>query len=121
MARADAIAARAGRATVDEVYAGVADGDPGCIAAVEFAAYYLGIALSNAVALLGPDRIVVGGGITEAGNLVLDPIRDAVRTRVTLVPVETIEVVAAALGPRAGAIGAALAARKADQEEVRAR
>ena len=121
LAKADAIAARAGRATVDEVYAGVADGDRDCIAAVEFAAYYLGIALSNAVVLLGPDRIVVGGGITAAGDLVLNPIRDAVRTRVTLVPVEMIQVVLAALGSEAGAIGAALAAGRTDQEEVLAR
>ena len=54
LAKADAIAARAGRATVEEVYAGVAAGDPDCIAAVEFAAYYLGIALANAVVAAGP-------------------------------------------------------------------
>ena len=111
LAKADAIAARAGRATVEEVYAGVKAGDTACIEAVEFAAYYLGIALANAVVVLGPDRIVVGGGITQAGDLVLDPIRKAVRTRVTLVPTDAIEVVAAALGSTAGAVGAALAAR----------
>jgi glucokinase len=111
LAKADAIAARAGRATVEEVYAGVKAGDPGCVEAVEFAAYYLGIALANTVVLLGPDRIVVGGGITQAGDIVLDPIRNAVRTRVTLIPTDAIQVVPAELGWRAGAVGAALAAR----------
>ena len=111
LAKADAIAARAGRTTVEEVYAGVEAGEPDCVAAVEFAAYYLGIALANAVALLGPDRIVVGGGITQAGDVVLNPIRDAVRTRVTLIPTDAIQVVAAALGSGAGAVGAALATR----------
>ena len=111
LAKADAIAARAGRATMEEVYAGVRAGDPGCVEAVEFAAYYLGIALANAVVLLGPDRIVVGGGITQAGDIVLDPIRNAVRTRVTLIPTDAIQVVPAALGWRAGAVGAALASR----------
>ena len=111
LARADAIAARAGRTTVQEVYAGVEGGDPDFVAAVRFAAYYLGIALANAVALLGPDRIVIGGGIAEAGNVVLDPIRQALRERVTLVPTDAIDVVSAALGSKAGAVGAALAAR----------
>lgn len=111
LAKADAIAARAGRTTVEEVYAGVEAGEPECIEAVEFAAYYLGIALANAVVLLGPDRIVVGGGVTQAGDVVLNPIRNAVRTRVTLIPTEAISVVPAALGSRAGAVGAALATR----------
>lgn len=115
LARADAIAARAGRKTVEEVYAGAGAGEPECLAAVRFAAYYLGIALANAVALLGPDRIVIGGGIIRAGDAALDPIRDAVRERVTLVPTHAINVVSAALGTEAGAVGAALAAGGPDQ------
>jgi len=114
LARADAIAARAGRRTVEEVYAGVEAGEADCLEAVRFAAYYLGIALANAVALLGPDRIVIGGGISEAGDVALDPIRRAVRDRVTLVPTDSINVVPAALGSKAGAVGAALAARSLD-------
>jgi glucokinase len=109
LARADVVAAMAGRSTVEEVYAGVVAGDPRCVDAVRTAAGWLGIALANAVTVLGPDRIVVGGGIAAADELVLGPIREAVRARVTLVPTERIEVVAAALGPSAGAIGAALA------------
>jgi glucokinase len=66
--------------------------------------------LANCVAVLGPDRIVIGGGIASAGELVLGPIREAVQTRVTLVPTDEIQVVPAALGPSAGAIGAAVAA-----------
>jgi len=120
LAKADAIAARAGRATVEEVYAGVRAGETDCIEAVEFAAYYLGIALANAVVLLGPDRIVVGGGIIQAGELVLNPIRNAVRDRVTLIPTEAITIVPAALGSKAGAIGAALSSRTG-QADVRAR
>lgn len=110
VAKAAAIVARAGRTSIDEVYAGVQAGDQDCVEAVESAAYFLGFAIANAVALLGPDRIVVGGGILQAGELVLAPIREAVRTRVTLIPTDLIEIVPAALGSNAGAIGAALAA-----------
>lgn len=109
LARADVVAAAAGRATVEDVYAGVKAGDERCIAAVEQAAGYLGIALANVITVLGPERIVIGGGIIEAGELVLDPIRRAILSRVTLVPADQIPVVAATLGPMAGAVGAALA------------
>jgi glucokinase len=115
LARSDVVVAAAGRATVEQVYAGVAEGDERCIGAVRGAAGWLGIALANVVAVLGPERIVVGGGIVAAGELVLGPIRDAVRQRVTLVPTDQIEVVAASLGPTAGAIGAALAGIQPDQ------
>jgi glucokinase len=109
VARAGVIAEMAGRSDVEQVFAGVRAGDARCIAAVETAARYIGVAIANAVTLLGPNRIVVGGGLTNAGELVLGPIRDAVRSHVKLVPAEGVDVVAAELGPRAGAIGAALA------------
>jgi glucokinase len=111
LAKAEAVAARAGRATVEEVYEGVKAGDQQCVEAVEAAASYLGIALANVVAVLGPDRVVIGGGIVQAGEVVLNPIRRAVRERVTLIPTESIRVVAAELGSIAGAVGAALAGR----------
>lgn len=110
LARSDVLADRAGKETVEEVFVGVAAGDERCIEAVADAANYLGIALGNAVTLLGPDRIVIGGGIVAAGDAFLDPIREATRRRVTLVPHEDIHIVPAALGSEAGAIGAALAA-----------
>src|SRR5690606_13012616 len=110
LAQAGALARLAGRATVDDVFAGVRDGDPRCTAAVSTVADYLGIALANCVTVLGAERIVVGGGIAAAGELILGPLREAVRSRARLVPPEQISVVPAALGPMAGAVGAALAA-----------
>lgn len=110
MARADVLAATAGVPTVAEVFEGVEAGDPDCIAAVERAAEYLGIALANVFTVVGPERIVVGGGIATAGDLFLDPIRAATRRRATLLPAEAIHIVPAELGAVAGAVGAALAA-----------
>jgi glucokinase len=99
----------AGRPTVEDVYRGVAAGDERCIAAVEHASEYLGIAIANTITLLGPDMVVIGGGISQAGDLVLDPIRRAVWRHVTLVPTGSVPIVPASLGSQAGAIGAALA------------
>ena len=110
LTRAPLITAAAGRASMEAVVQGVAEGDPDCIAAIDEAAGYLGIGLANIVTMIGPDRIVIGGGVAGAGDTLLDPIRAAVRERVTLVPPGQIEIVAAELGSEAGAIGAALAA-----------
>ncbi len=107
--RSDVFASNAGRATPREVFEGARDNDPQCLAAITQMADYLGVALANVVAILGPDCIVVGGGIAEAGDLVIRPIEEALRRRVTLVPTSEITVSQTALGHNAGAIGAALA------------
>lgn len=110
LVRADVLASNAGRSTASEVFDGARAGDNRCIAAVAQMADFLGIGLANVVTLFGPERIVVGGGIAEAGDLVLAPIAEAVRRRVTLVPTEKVEIVPAVFGRFAGAVGAALAA-----------
>ena len=113
VARSDRLAAMAGRQEVEQVFAGLAAGDERCAKAVATAGKYLGIALANVVTFLGPDRIVIGGGIAAAGDAILDPIRASVRDHVTLVSHDQIEIVRAELGSEAGAIGAALAAADA--------
>jgi glucokinase len=66
--------------------------------------------VAGAVVLLWPQRVVVGGGVAAAGELLLGPLRDEVRRRACVAPVDEIQIVAAGLGPAAGAIGAALSA-----------
>ncbi len=109
LVRADVLASNAGKPTASAVFEGAREGDNRCLAAVSQMADFLGIGLANVITLFGPDRIVVGGGIAEAGDLVLGPIEDAVKRRVTLVPTECIEIVPAHFGRFAGAVGAAIA------------
>jgi glucokinase len=110
LAQASTLARLAGRPTAAAVYAGAAAGDERCRAAIAETAGWIGIALANVIAVLDPDRIVIGGGIAGAGQAVIDPIRAATRAHVSpLVPTE-LDIVGAALGAEAGAIGAALAA-----------
>jgi glucokinase len=67
---------------------------------------YLGIGIANAIVALAPDRVVVGGGVAQAGEALLGQARAEVERRVRVsVPVE---IVPAELGVLAGAIGAAL-------------
>jgi glucokinase len=109
LVRADVLASTAGRSSASAVFEGAREGDDRCLAAVSQMADYLGIGLANVVTMFGPERIVVGGGIAEAGDLVLGPVTAAVKRRVTLVPTEKIEIVPAHFGRFAGAVGAALA------------
>lgn len=67
----------------------------------------LGVAIASLVNILNPDVVVVGGGISKIGNLLLDPIREEVAKRAFPKAVEGLKIVKAELGDNAGALGAA--------------
>jgi glucokinase len=76
------------------------------------AGFALGIAAANMCVTLGPRRIVISGGVSQAGDLLLEPIRHTLRERVHVMPVEQVEVVRSHLGDNAGVIGVACWAAK---------
>lgn len=108
VASAGALARAGGKASAKEVIAAAQAGDPWALRAVEEVCAHLSIAIANACVLLCPDRIVIGGGVSRAGETLIGPLRAAVRQRVTVVPIDRIEIVQAQLGSTAGAVGAAL-------------
>jgi glucokinase len=108
MASAESIAAAAGRASVADAAEAARAGDPAARAAFARAGEYVGRVLAGAVVLLWPERVVVGGGVADAGELLLEPLRAELRRRARVAPVGEIAVVRAELGPVAGAVGAAL-------------
>ncbi|MGH3102687.1 MAG: ROK family protein [Gaiellaceae bacterium] len=109
VAGARAIAREAGKVSFDDVVAAARAGEGGAISALERAGAFIGIAIANLTIFVTPERVVVGGGVAEAGPLLLDPIRAEVERRAANVaPLDRIEIVPAELGPWAGAIGAAL-------------
>ena len=108
MATSGAIAARAGQPDVAAAFAAAAAGDERAVAAIAAMVDALGRAIAGMITVLVPERVVVGGGVAEAGAALFDPLRTAVDRHVTLVERGWYEVVPASLGPYAGAIGAAL-------------
>jgi len=70
--------------------------------------FYLGISISNTICTIAPDRIVIGGGGAQAGDLLLDPIRRTVKERVKLADPSKVNIVQAELGDNGGVIGCAL-------------
>ncbi len=82
-------------------------GDAAAREVFERAGYYLGLGLTHLVNLFSPHCIVVGGGIGQAGALLLEPVRRVIE-RCAYPPVHrTVKVVPAALGDLSGVYGAA--------------
>jgi glucokinase len=106
--RAAALASAAGTATAAEAFAADERGDARAHAAVERWIDYLAIGLANVVTVLTPDRIVLGGGVASAAARIIAPLRQRLAAHVHLTDPNHVEIVHAALGVRAGAIGAAL-------------
>ncbi|MBA2522815.1 MAG: ROK family protein [Solirubrobacterales bacterium] len=85
------------------------DGDRVAIGVLEIIGRRLGAALSGLANVFDPDVIVIGGGVIAAGDLLLEPARDEFRSR-ALTPQRNVPIEAAAFGPDAGMVGAALMA-----------
>jgi glucokinase len=107
-ARADQVALACGTASAEEAVALAEGGDAQARRGIAEIGRYLGIGIANAVTVLTPDRVVIGGGMSAAGDLLLEPIRDELRRRVRTTSLAGVEVVVAELGTWAGAIGAAI-------------
>jgi len=100
------------RITPELIARAAQDGDEIAKDIYERAGFYLGIAAANVCVTVGPRRIIIAGGVSQAGGLLLDPIRRTVRERVTVMPVEQVEVLPSQLGNNAGVIGVACWAAK---------
>jgi glucokinase len=84
-------------------------GDGIAVEAVATIGRRLGVALSSMANIFEPEVIVIGGGVSAAGELLLEPAREELRSR-ALPPMNETRVAAAALGPDAGMVGAAVMA-----------
>lgn len=67
---------------------------------------YLGIAIADLVNLFNPSLVVVGGGVAQMGDLLLEPIRRAVRERSLRPAAQAVTITAAILGRRSSCMGA---------------
>lgn len=67
---------------------------------------YLGIAIADLVNLFNPSLVVIGGGVAQIGDLLLEPIRRVVRERSLRPAAQTARITAAVLGRRSSSMGA---------------
>ena len=82
-------------------------GDRGARRAVEDAGVAIGAAIAATVNLLNPQLIVIGGELSRAGDVLLDPIRESVRRRCVAPAAAAVRIVVSPLAERAEVLGAA--------------
>ncbi len=75
---------------------------------------YLAIGIGNAITLLAPEAVVIGGGIAAgAGDLLFTPLRKLLPEFVSMIPADKINILPAELGSESGVCGALVLAKKA--------
>ncbi|MBK7931717.1 MAG: ROK family protein [Bryobacterales bacterium] len=104
-APAIAAAAGGGRAFADVVRL-AGEGEAHSVQVLRQAGYWLGIAMATLAAIFLPDRIVVAGGVAEAGDLLIEPAREAFRSSAGAILQRDLSISKALLGWRAPLIGA---------------
>lgn len=106
------------RITPEVVYQAALSGDAIAQEIYQRVGHYLGIAIANVIVIAGPRRVIIGGGVSQAGELLFEPIRRTVKQNVFICSTEQVEIVPALLGINAGIIGAAAWACEAAKEAV---
>ncbi|MGD0353646.1 MAG: ROK family protein [Dehalococcoidia bacterium] len=94
--------------TAETVATAARRGDKVACDIVAKAANYLGIGLANLVNIFNPELIVIGGGLSKMGNMLLKPAREVIKERAFRLPAQSVRIVRARLGSNAGIIGAAI-------------
>jgi glucokinase len=98
--------------TAEDVQRAALEGDAVALRVIKEAGHYLGLGLVNLAHVLNPNGIVIGGGVSHMGDLILEPAREVVRRRCFPLSQEGLSIVAGVLGDRAGALGAIVALRE---------
>jgi glucokinase len=94
-------------ATAKELADDGAQGHPIGVAAMRRAGRALGIAIASATSLCDLEVVAIGGGLSQAGPLLFDPLEESLRAHARLDFTRNVSVVPAALGQSAGLVGAA--------------
>lgn len=92
--------------TMERVVQLAREGDPGCRRVIADVGRHIGSGVANLCNLLNPSRVVLGGDLAEAGELVLAPIRESVSRYAIPSAARQLSVLPGALGGRAEVLGA---------------
>jgi glucokinase len=101
--------------TADDLAHEAREGDDFAAMMIERTGRYIGTGVASVINLLNIERIVLGGGVMDAGPLILNPIIHEVKRRAFQPCFEATHIVIAELGADAAPIGAAMLARDAEE------
>jgi glucokinase len=93
--------------TAEDVGKAAQDGDRLAREVIASAARYLGIGLANLVNIFNPEMIVIGGGVSNLGNLLLGPARETIDRQAFPLLAGAVKIVRSQVGAAVGAVGAA--------------
>ena len=93
--------------TAKEVFMEAAAGDAEAKRILDNALYYLGITVGNVMSHLDPEKVVMGGGVINGGDVVIETVKKVVGERCLSVFAENCSIEKAKLGGQAGVLGAA--------------
>ena len=93
--------------TPERVHAAALAGDPAAVEVLAWAGHKLGVLLGSIVNLLDIRKIVVGGGVSKAGDYLLDPAREALRRCVMAPIADGVEIIRETRGNDVALLGAA--------------
>ena len=102
-----------GRLTVDKLVDAALAGDVAAREVITFAGRTLGVGVANLLNLLAPEVVVLGGGLTRAGALLMDPLEETVSSMSLANSVSRAQLEISQLGERGVALGAATLALEA--------
>jgi predicted NBD/HSP70 family sugar kinase len=114
-------ASRGREPTVQEMIADALAGDAGCRRAITDAGRVVGGVVAGLVNLFSPEMVVIGGDLGEAGELLLEPLREAVIRDALPEAASGLEIVGGELGERANLLGALALVLMQSEHEVAAR
>jgi glucokinase len=92
--------------TAQTVFEASKRGDRVALEVVRDTAHFLGVGVSNLINIFNPDTFVIAGGVTQAGDLLFEPLRAEVRRRAFKPSVDACRIVPGALPLSAGVVGA---------------
>ena len=101
------VAGRIEDITAEDVSLAAQDGDSLASEVIATAANYLGIGMVNVVNIFNPEMIIVGGGMSGMGGMLIEPAKRVVSERAFPLSAKAVSIVPAQLGNDAGLFGAA--------------
>lgn len=99
--------------TAKSVVEAVKNGDRVAIEIWDETMKFLAIGIGNAITIIAPEAVILGGGISTVGDVLFDPLKAHLARNVKMLPIEKVKILPASLGSESGVCGALILAQQA--------
>lgn len=99
--------------TAKTVIEAVKNGDETALSIWDETMQFLAIGIGNAITTIAPEAVIIGGGVSMAGDVLFYPLRKYIGQNVKMLPIENVKILPASLGSESGIYGALILAQQA--------